>query len=246
MFTIHGSGMKVDYYLISASRRAHRLKPGRPYVFGREAGVEIPVQDALASRRHAELRWREDDGWDLVDLASRNGVMVNGVRIDATKPRKLDDADQVQIGGQVFRYHMLPPGGDPASLSEQAPQISNVETMGPGFSLSELASQGAAFTGELSDGVLVMLQFLLGTKKTGRLDFIGAKMIGSVWTAKGTPIHSTYGGEEGIDALVAWAVNPAPRFAFHADAAPDHFSIEGSANGILMEVARLMDEMKRA
>lgn len=235
--------MQVEYYLVSAARRAHRLKPGRPYVFGREEGVDIVLSDALASRRHAEVRWRTDEGWDLVDLNSRNGVTVNGQRVD--KQRKLEDSDQVQIGGQVFRFHMLPPGGDPNSLSNQAPQISNLETMGPGVNMADLAGQGAAFTGSTSDGLIVVLQFLQGTRKTGRLDLLAGAPKGSVWVEKGTPVHAQSGKLDGIDAVVDLAVNPPPRFAFHGDATPPEKSIEGSANGILMEVARLMDEGKK-
>jgi hypothetical protein len=238
--------MQVEYYLVSAARRSYRLRPGRVYVFGRETTVDIPLQDALASRRHAELRWKqsaEEECWEIVDLNSRNGILVNGSRL---KESKLSDSDQIQIGGQVFRYHMLPPGADPASLGNQAPQISNVETMGPGVSLMELASQGAAFTGVLSDGLLVMLQFLLSTHKTGRLDCIGGQALGSVYVEKGAPVHATFAQETGIDALVALGVTPPPRFAFHADAAPDQKTIIGTANGVLMEMARLMDEAKRS
>ena len=235
--------MQVDYYLVSAARRAHRLKPGRSYVFGREAGVDIQVPDALVSRRHAEVRWREDAGWDLIDLESRNGVLLNGSRI--SRPSTLTDGDQIAIGGQIFRYHLLPPGADPASLMEQAPQIASGETMGPGFSLADLATQGAAFTGELSDGLFEMLQYLIQTRKSGRLDLLGRGCFGSIWVENGVPRHATLGPTQGIDALVQLTASPPPRFAFHAGIAPEATTLSGSANGILMEVARLVDESRR-
>jgi pSer/pThr/pTyr-binding forkhead associated (FHA) protein len=235
--------MQVDYYLVSAARRSHRLKTGRNYCFGREPGVDIQVPDALVSRRHAEVRWAADGGWDLVDLESRNGVSLNGARI--TKTCRLEDGDQVTIGGQIFRFHVLPSGADPASLSEQAPQISTAETMGPGLSLQDLATQGAAFTGQLTDGLIEMLQYLLQAKKTGRLDLMGPGGMGSVWVDKGSPVHATFGSQNGMDALVVLVQTPPPRFAFHADMAPDSRTLEGTANGIFMEVARMMDEGKR-
>jgi hypothetical protein len=238
--------MQVDYYLVSAARRSHRLKPGRNYVFGREAGVDIMLQDALVSRRHAEVRWRTEpeDGWALVDLGSRNGCSVNGQRVQDTAA--LNDGDQVQIGGQVFKYHLLPPGGDPASLGNQAPQISNVETIGPGFNMADIAEQGAAFTGSLSDGLLVMLQFLQQTHKTGRLDLLGGAETASVWVEKGIPVHAKLGAAIGVEAMVAINVKPPPRFAFHSNQAPDQKSLTGSANAILMEIARLSDEAGKA
>ena len=236
--------MAIDYYLVSASRRAHRLKPEKPYVFGREEGVDIVLQDALVSRRHAELRWNlEYTCWVLTDLNSRNGVMVNGTRI--SQPTRIDDGVQVQIGGQVYRMHLLPPGGDPASLGNQAPQISAIETMGPGMSLADLANQGATYTGEVTGGVLDLLQFFHTTAKTGRLDLVGGKITANVWITNGTPCHAAYANHQGLDALLTMSRNPPPRFAFHADAVPTATTLQGSAAGILMEVARLMDESGR-
>lgn len=233
----------IGYYIVSASRQARRLLPGRTYVFGREDGVDIPVQDALASRRHAELRWDDKTGWYLVDLNARNGTFVNSQRI--SQPTRLEDGTQLQVGGQVFRLHMLPPGGDPSSLSTQAPQISAQETMGPGFSLNDLASQGAAFTGAIAEGgVLELLGFFQQTGKSGRLDLTGAGPIASsIWLAAGTPVHAVAGAVQGIEAMVTLARTPPPRFAFHADAvvAPAR-TIQGSGPGVLMELARLLDE----
>ncbi len=237
--------MSVDFYLVSAARRAHRLRPDRAYVFGREEGVDIVLQDALASRRHAELGWTADGYWEVKDLGSRNGVFVNGNRIPG--PTRIDDGGQLQIGGQVYRLHMLPPGGDPASLSNQAPQISNLETMGPGFNLQDIANQGATFTGEVTGGgVMDLLQFFQATNKSGRLDLVGGSNLASVWIHNGNPIHATFDAILGMDALINLAHNPPPRFAFHADAPPTaERTLKGSMQGILMEVARVMDEQKR-
>jgi len=236
--------MAVDFYLISAARRAHRLRPERSYVFGREEGVDIVLQDALVSRRHAELGWL-GEYWEVKDLGSRNGVFVNGNRIPGAT--RLDDGCQLQIGGQVYRLHMLPPGGDPASLSNQAPQISNLETMGPGFNLQDIANQGATFTGEVTaGGVMDLLQFFQATDKSGRLDLVGGSSLASAWVHSGSLIHATFDSSKGLDALVLLARNPPPRFAFHADAPqPTERSLQGSMQGILMEVARTIDEQKR-
>lgn len=234
--------MAVDYYLVSASRRAYRLKLERPYVFGREEGVDIVLQDALVSRRHAEMRWSTQHScWVLYDLKSRNGVLVNNQRV--AEPTRIDDGVQIQIGGQVYRMHLLPPGGDPGSLGNQAPQISTLETMGPGFNLADLASQGATFTGEVTGGLLDLLQYFQVTTKTGRLDLLGGTGVASVHIEKGTPIHAIFASEKGMDALIKLAQNPPPRFAFHADSeATRSRTLNGSAAGILMEVARNVDE----
>lgn len=237
--------MAVDYYLVSASRRAYRLKLDRPYVFGREDGVDILLQDALVSRRHAEMRWQPDHScWALTDMKSRNGVLVNNQRI--TEPTRIDDGAQIQIGGQVYRMHLLPPGGDPGSLGNQAPQISTLETMGPGFNLAELSTQGATFTGEVTGGLLDLLQFFQTTAKSGRLDLVGGADLCSVHLEKGTPFHAVVSKDTGMDALVRMAANPPPRFAFHAETnQTSSRSLQGSSAGILMEVARILDESKK-
>ena len=237
--------MAIDFYLVSASRRAYRLKPDRPYIFGREDGVDIVLQDALASRRHAEMRWSTDHScWVLNDLKSRNGVLVNNQRVAA--PTRIDDGVQIQIGGQVYRMHLLPPGGDPGSLGNQAPKISTLETTGPGYNPADLASQGATFTGDIKGGLLELLQYFQVTTKTGRLDVVGGPIMSAIHLEKGTPIHAVCGTEQGIDALITLARTPPPRFAFHAEAeAPRIRTITGSAAGVLMEVARVLDEANR-
>ena len=234
--------MNVDYYLVSAARRAHRLRPGKVYTFGREDGVDILLQDALASRRHAEMRWSDASQWLVADLGSRNGVLINGKRI--AQPIVMNDGDQLQIGGQVFRLQVLPPGGDPGSLSAQAPQISNLETMGPGYSLKDLQQQSATFTGVVTTGgVMDLLQFFQVTGKSGRLELIEGPEAAAVYLIQGTPVHAHVGKVEGIEALVLLAHNPPPRFSFHADALPTvDRTLKGSAQGILMEVARMLDE----
>ena len=237
--------MNVDYYLVSAARRAHRLRPGKGYVFGREEGVDILLQDALASRRHAEMRWNEEGYWLVADMGSRNGVLVNSKRIGV--PQRLSDGDQLQIGGQVFRLQVLPPGADPASLSAQAPQISNLETMGPGYSLKDLHQQSATFTGVVTaGGVMELLQFFQVTGKSGRLELMEGPEAASVYMVQGSPVFAQAGTVMGIDALLRLAIKPPPRFSFHADILPPgDRNLKGSAQGILMEVARMMDEQSK-
>ncbi|MCS6969787.1 MAG: FHA domain-containing protein [Planctomycetota bacterium] len=235
----------ISYYLVSASRQARRILPNRAYVFGREEGVDIVVPDALVSRRHAELRWVEGSGWVLSDLNSRNGTFVNGQRLSA--PTALADGAQIQIGGQVFRLHLLPAGGDPASLSAQAPQISAMETMGPGVSLAELSAQGATFTGALTEaGLLELLQFFVQTGKSGRLDLLGASGQHAVWLVGGAPVHAVSGAAEGFAALLALARRPPPRFAFHQEALPPKRSLQGGGQALLMDLARELDESSKA
>jgi FHA domain len=67
------------------------------FVVGRTAGCHLVLGDALVSRRHAVFRVTRD-GVEVRDLGSRNGVLVNGARIDG--PSLLKDGDQVRVGAQ--------------------------------------------------------------------------------------------------------------------------------------------------
>jgi FHA domain len=67
------------------------------FVVGRTAGCHLVLGDALVSRRHAVFRVTRE-GVEVRDLGSRNGVLVNGARIEG--PSLLKDGDQVRIGAQ--------------------------------------------------------------------------------------------------------------------------------------------------
>lgn len=68
-------------------------------VVGREEGCGLVLDDALVSRHHARFRVA-DQGVEVEDLGSRNGVHVNGTRI--TAPTRLALGDSVRIGSQVL------------------------------------------------------------------------------------------------------------------------------------------------
>ncbi|MDH3486068.1 MAG: FHA domain-containing protein [Myxococcales bacterium] len=71
------------------------------FVIGRSGRCNLALADALVSRRHATLHVRP--GSVVVeDLDSRNGVMVNGVRIEG--PRELVHMDRIFIGAQELLF----------------------------------------------------------------------------------------------------------------------------------------------
>ena len=235
--------MEIDYYFVSAARRAHRLRSERFYRIGRETGADIHLQDAMISRKHAELHWAQGQGWVLRDLGSRNGSMINGKRVNGDQ--LLGDQDRVQFGGNVFQYYMVPPGSDLGALSDQAPKIDEDVTMGPGVNASDIMTQGAAFTGKVGDGgVLDLLQFLMMTRKTGRLDLmIGSVPLGAIHVEMGGVLDAQFAMGHGFDALLKLSKAGATMFAFHNDAEkPESVTITMNADGILMELARNLDE----
>ena len=67
------------------------------FFIGRSSRCNLAVADALVSRRHAVLRIGLEEVV-IEDLGSRNGVAVNGLRIDG--PRPLAHMDRLLIGAQ--------------------------------------------------------------------------------------------------------------------------------------------------
>jgi hypothetical protein len=82
----------VDLALLVDGRRVP-LDAGT-LVLGRSSACDLVLDDANASRRHAELR-RRGDSVTIVDLDSTNGTAVNGKRI---REQALTPGDKITIG----------------------------------------------------------------------------------------------------------------------------------------------------
>lgn len=70
-------------------------------VIGRGELVDVRLDDVTVSRRHAEIRPTLGT-WELVDLGSANGVLLNDERIAASRP--LRDGDRVGVGQVMLRF----------------------------------------------------------------------------------------------------------------------------------------------
>lgn len=62
---------------------------------GRESGNQIQILDTEASRRHAEIRQTETGHFEIFDLNSSNGTLVNGQKANRCRLRS---GDQITIG----------------------------------------------------------------------------------------------------------------------------------------------------
>jgi hypothetical protein len=86
-----GLAHTADALVIDGHR--HTLT-GAVTVIGRSSACDVPLDDASASRRHAELR-RRGGKTVLVDLDSTNGTLVNGRRV---REAPLRAGDRITIG----------------------------------------------------------------------------------------------------------------------------------------------------
>jgi FhaA, N-terminal domain/FHA domain len=86
-------GVEPEVVTLTFDGSVHEVRQRR-VVLGRSRDCDIQLNDANASRRHAELRQEGASYW-IVDLGSTNGMEVNGKRV---KRAKLHDGDTITIG----------------------------------------------------------------------------------------------------------------------------------------------------
>lgn len=71
-----------------------------PIIIGRLDTCDVMLNDPTVSRTHAEVR-RSGDGFEVVDLGSRNGTRVNGQLVTR---QELADGDDLLIGAVPLRF----------------------------------------------------------------------------------------------------------------------------------------------
>ncbi len=77
----------------------------RVLMIGRDASCSFQIVDPELSRCHLQIRQADDPNQHLVrDFESRNGVYVNGKKID--KETALMDSDVIAIGGTTIVYSL--------------------------------------------------------------------------------------------------------------------------------------------
>lgn len=80
------------------------LSHGGVYTIGR-TGADIELEDPKISRKHAELGLYGPGAYVLRDLASSNGVFVNGRRVQ--EKVRLDNGALVRVGNTCLRLTIL-------------------------------------------------------------------------------------------------------------------------------------------
>src|SRR5690349_15266131 len=68
---------------------------------GREPGNAVAVVDPSVSRKHCLFRPEEDGRFQIRDLDSRNGTLVNGV---AVREHWLRHGDEIAAGDSIFLF----------------------------------------------------------------------------------------------------------------------------------------------
>ena len=108
-----GSAGVGEWKLVADTGKAKGAiyKLGAETKIGRSKKSDIRVNDVNASRRHACIK-QVGENYQVIDLGSSNGTMVNGKRI--SQPTWLQPDDKIVIGDTLFTVQLqrkkLPPG----------------------------------------------------------------------------------------------------------------------------------------
>ena len=73
----------------------------RTLTAGRDPARDIQIVDHKVSRKHFQIH-KEDQGYVILELRSKNGVYVNGTKV---KEKLLRDSDQIQVGDTVLTFY---------------------------------------------------------------------------------------------------------------------------------------------
>jgi pSer/pThr/pTyr-binding forkhead associated (FHA) protein len=68
---------------------------------GRAPDCDIRLSDDTVSAHHATLVHKRDGSFELTDMGSRNGVRVNGERVER---RMVANGDKIELGAAQFRF----------------------------------------------------------------------------------------------------------------------------------------------
>src|SRR5690242_7794532 len=86
--------------------KKYSLKGRNCFCIGRDPSADIQVDDANASRRHAQITFEGDQVF-VEDLGSRNGTFVNDAPLGPARV-ELAKEDMITLGGTILKY--LPAG----------------------------------------------------------------------------------------------------------------------------------------
>ncbi|WP_394838320.1 FHA domain-containing protein [Pendulispora rubella] len=187
------------------------------FAVGRNASCQLSLDDPLVSRRHALLRV-SPTGVSVEDLQSRNGVLVNGQRIEGTVA--LAAGDRILIGSQEMTLLALDDQPGRARLNLTLPKITPATPVAPPAPSSPNLAAHAAALGRTplpSPGPPGELE---GTRPTPAAANIIAKIHGSTTEPGGRTLPEDRASSPGLPMPQPGRIGSSPGTPMRAVATP--------------------------
>ncbi len=143
-----GDSLKLD---IEGAVKSVVLQPKTETILGRRdpaTGVAPDVDLTPhagyrmgVSRRHAAIRYGDDNTLNVWDLGSSNGTFLNGQRLNAHRPYRLHDGDELRLGQMIIRLHFKSGRIAPTLEQVSAPSPERATTSKPAQGPKTLAGE---------------------------------------------------------------------------------------------------------
>jgi pSer/pThr/pTyr-binding forkhead associated (FHA) protein len=207
---VYAGDFAIVYAFVPVQGNLIILQPGEVFTFGRGDNCDLKIDSKTVSRRHARVHWAGVDPPtpEIVDLESKNGIVVNGVPVQR---KVLEDGDEVSIGPFTATLRVL-------SANEDLGKQITVDRLGA----TMISTRRLA--GEVK---LVPPSWLLGhlerLRESGTLSVQSGDEKGYVSIISGVAIAAGWGESmTGADAIRAVVKLQEGRFVFYprADATP--------------------------
>ncbi len=105
---------------LTMSDGSDRVELGDEVVtMGRGTDQRLRIPDSRASRAHAVVRPRRKGGWEVKDVGSSNGTLLNGHTIPEGRVAPLQDGDRIGIGPVTITYTEV--AGGPTAPADRPP-----------------------------------------------------------------------------------------------------------------------------
>ena len=76
-------------------------------VLGRAGSCDVRIDDMSVSRNHGTLTRENDGRWKYMDLGSKNGALLNGVKIRPTSTVRVNMGDTLQLGASTCMLYPI-------------------------------------------------------------------------------------------------------------------------------------------
>ncbi|MCC7385885.1 MAG: sigma 54-interacting transcriptional regulator [Deltaproteobacteria bacterium] len=141
--------------ILTIGDRRFRIPEGQPFNIGSDDDNDLVIGDEFVSSFHCRITCPAGR-WTLVDLASTNGTMVNGLRVGEAE---LPSPATIKVGQATLSFELEPSESEEAGPAEESSVFSGMIAKGPKMRrLFELvqriadASAPVMITGESGSG----------------------------------------------------------------------------------------------